>query len=318
MTPPPHRKTPLRSRRWLRIVIAGAFLLVVVLATVLGLSGNHPQSHGSAARAVASAPTTSAAPPAGARRVCGQSILNSPYSYTGRAGPYSSGTAGLPTYGTPSSDFPHDTAGAVLPAGANNYFSYQLKPDTVYYLLPGIHIGGIQADKNDAFVGGRSGGALTVLSGNYSSSGQAIDSNATDGNQSGVTIEYLTIEKYRPNADAATVNQEANAGWNIRYNTVTLNVPGAGIMAGAGNTLSDNCLTLNGQYGFQSSDTNGFGHDSLTGGPYDVTIERNEISYNDTCRQSDRPQRRRRWRRARRAGGVPDDRPRSRLAPPAA
>ncbi len=161
--------------------------------------------------------------------------------------------------------------------------SYQLKPKTVYYMLPGEHTGGIQANTGDSFVGGLSNGISTVLNGNYSSGGQAIDSNSTDGNQSDVTIEYLTIEKYQPNADAATINQEANTGWRIQYNTITLNVPGAGVMAGAENTLKDNCLTLNGQYGFQSSDVDGFGRDSLTGGPYDVTIEGNEISYNDTC-----------------------------------
>ena len=70
---------------------------------------------------------------------------------------YSSGTAGLPTYGTSESDFPDDTAGVILPAGARSYASYQLTPNTVYYLLPGTHIGGFQADKNDAFVGGLSG-----------------------------------------------------------------------------------------------------------------------------------------------------------------
>ena len=215
--------------------------------------------------------------------VCGQRILDSPFSYDGRAGRYKSGTPQLPTYGTPHSDFPEATAGVVLPTGVNNYMSYQLSPYTVYYLLPGIHTGGIQADEGDAFVGGRSNGISTVLTGDYSSGGQAIDSNETDGNQSGVTIEYLTIEKYQPNADAAAVNQEANTGWTIRYNTISRNVPGAGVMAGAENTLTDNCLTLNGQYGFQSSDTTGFSKDSLTQGPYDVTISGNEISYNDTC-----------------------------------
>jgi len=83
--------------------------------------------------------------------------------------------------------------------------------------------------------------------------------------------------------NAGAINQETNTGWTIQYNTITLNVPGAGVMAGAGNVLKDNCLTLNGQYGFQSSDVNGFGRDSLTGGPYGVVIEGNEISYNDTC-----------------------------------
>jgi hypothetical protein len=283
MTPPPHRKITPGNRLVLAVVIVAILVLAVALIPGLGLGNSHPQRHRSAGGATPSVPTSSAVRPSDGPRVCGQPILDSPYGYTGKAGPYSSGTAGLPTYGTPSSDFPRDTAGVALPTGTNNYLSYQLKPDTVYYLLPGTHSGGIQADHNDAFVGGRSGRTVTVLDGNYSPGGQAIDSNSTDGDQAGVTIEYLTIERYRPDADAAAVNQEANTGWNIRYNTITLNVPGAGVITGAENTLADNCLTLNGQYGFQSSDTNGFGHDPLTGGPYDVTVEQNEISYNDTC-----------------------------------
>lgn len=214
--------------------------------------------------------------------VCHQPILKSPYRYDGTAGAYSSGTTGLPTYGTPGSDFPNDTAGVVLPAGVHSYLSYQLKPDTVYYLLPGTHVGGFQADTNDAFVGGFSHGKRTFLSGNYSIAG-AIDSNGTNGNQPGVTIEYMTIEKFRPNANAGAINQEANTDWTIQYNTIILNVPGAGVIAGANSVLKDNCMTLNGQYGFQSTDTNGFGRDSLTDGPYNVTVEGNEISYNDTC-----------------------------------
>ena len=149
-------------------------------------------------------------------------------------------------------------------------------------MLPGTHTGSILADTNDAFVGGFSDGKSTVLDGRYSHF-VAIDSNSTNGDQSGVTIEYLTIERYHPVGDAAAINQETNTGWTIQYDTITLNVPGAGVMAGAGNTLKDNCLTLNGQYGFQSSAVNSFGRDSLTGGPYDVTVEGNEISYNDTC-----------------------------------
>jgi len=171
----------------------------------------------------------------------------------------------------------------VLPTGKHSYASYQLQPRTVYYLLPGTHIGGFDADKDDVFVGGRFHGMPTVLSGSYSVGGQAIDSNPSIGNQSGVTIEYLTIEKFTPDPNAAAINQEANTGWIIRYNTITLNVPGAGVIAGADNVLKDNCLTLNGQYGFQSTDVDGFSKDSLTGGPYGVTIAGNEISYNDTC-----------------------------------
>ena len=171
----------------------------------------------------------------------------------------------------------------VLPAGAHSYLSYQLNPGTVYYLLPGVHVGNFQADANDAFVGGLSGGTRTVISGEYSGLPWAIDSNYSAGNQPGVTIEYLTIEKFQPQGNGAAVNQDTNTGWTLRYDTITLNAPGAGVIAGADNTLKDNCLTLNGQYGFQSSDVNSWGVDSLTGGPYNVTVEGNEISYNDTC-----------------------------------
>ena len=231
------------------------------------------------------APTSTPTGPTGpAAAVCGQPILNSPYNYDGASGSYSSGTAGLPTFGTAGSDFPNDTAGDVLPVETKDYESYQLNPNTVYYLLPGTHIGSFAADTGDAFVGGLANGTPTVLSGNYSQNEQwAIDSNMTNGNQTGVTIEYLTIEKFTPGQNAAAINQDTNTDWTVQYNTVTLNVPGAGIFAGSDNTIKDNCLTLNGQYGFQSSLVNSWGADSLTTGPYNITVEGNEISYNDTC-----------------------------------
>lgn len=221
--------------------------------------------------------------PAPGPRVCGQPTLNSPYHYDGPAGPYRSGTPGLPTFGTPGSDFPDDTAGRAVSAGPNEFLSWQLKPDTVYYLLPGTHVGSFQANTNDAFVGGLSHGIGSILSGNYSRRGYAFDSNSTNGNQADVTIEYLTIEKYSPVANAAAINLEANTGWTIQHNTITLNVPGAGVILGADSTLKYNCLTQNGQYGFQSTDVNGFGVDARTGGPFNVTISGNEVSNNDTC-----------------------------------
>jgi Right handed beta helix region len=222
--------------------------------------------------------------PSAGTRVCGQPVLRSPYTYNGRPGPYQSGTAGLPTYGTRHSDFPRATAGMVLPPEEKDYQAWQLRPNTVYYLEPGIHVSGIQANKNDAFVGGRAKGKTTILSGDYRpDEGFAIDSNSTVGNQPGVTIEYLTIERYMPDVNAAAINQEANTDWTVRYNTITLNVPGAGMIAGANNIIKSNCMTQNGQYGFQSTDVVGFSVDSITGGPYNVTVENNEISYNDTC-----------------------------------
>jgi len=253
---------------------------LVLLAAVTGCTASSPSAP---AHSSSPGPAGSVALPAQPTEVCGSTILDSPFSYDGAAGGYRSGTSGLPTYGGPGADFPSATAGMVLAAGTHSYLSYQLSADTVYYLLPGVHISTFQADEGDAFVGGRSGRTATVLSGNDSGNTEAIDSNFSGGNQPGVTIEYLTVEKYRPQGNGAAINTNSNTGWTLRYDTLTLNAPGAGMMAGADNSLEYNCMTLNGQYGFQSSDVNSWGHDAVTGGPYDVTIKDNEISYNDTC-----------------------------------
>ena len=251
---------------------------VVLLAAVTGCTASPPHTPSS------SAPVggDQVALPPQPSQLCSSVALNSPFHYDGPAGRYSSGKAGLPTYGTAGSDFPDATAGVVLPPGTHSYASYQLSPDTVYYLLPGVHVGTLQSDKGDAFVGGLSGGTLSVMSGNYSEN-EAIDSNFSDGNQPGVTIEYMTIEKFLAQGNGAAINQNSNTGWTLRYDTLTLNAPGAGMIAGADNTLEHNCMTLNGQYGFQSFNGNSWGRDAMTGGPYNVTVKDNEISYNDTC-----------------------------------
>ena len=256
------------------LVFAIATIIVIALGVLAGVQLNRHGTSTAAGHAASGVPSTGKA----GKFVCGRPVLRSPYSYDGAAGRYSSGRAGLPTYGTPASDFPHDTAGMVLATGTNTYASYQLQPDTVYYLLPGVHVGNFQADSGDAFVGGLSGGTNTILSGNYSGLDWAIDSNSTNGDASGVAVEYLTIEKYQPSGNSAALNPDSNTGWVIRYDTITLNVPGAGVILGAEGVLEDNCLTLNGQYGFQSVAVNSWGQDSLTGGPYDLTVADNETT----------------------------------------
>jgi hypothetical protein len=280
----------IRHRNVLVYTIAG---VLVIAAFAIGLTVGHggaPATKDASAGGQAAgnqggnSGTLGASRSEPGRSVCGQPVLHSPFNYDGTAGSYSSGRAGLPTYGTPRSDFPNATAGVILPVGTHSYASFQLKPNTVYYLLPGVHIGNLQADENDAFVGGLSNGQPTVLSGDYAQSLLwAIDSNSSIGNQAGVTIEYLTIEKYMAGGNSGAINPDSNTGWTIRNNTITLNVPGAGVVLGADNVLKDNCMTLNGQYGFQSVAANPWGMDRLTGGPYNVTVEGNEISYNDTC-----------------------------------
>jgi hypothetical protein len=251
----------------------------VLLAAVTGCTASSSPSSSSSSHAGA-VPVVQPAQPS---EICGHAILNSPFSYHGAAGNYSSGATGLPTYGKSGTDFPQATSGVILPAGTHSYASFQLSPDTVYYLLPGEHAGSIQADAGDAFVGGFSDGIPSVMSGDNTVYTSAIDSDYSDGNQPGVTIEYLTIEKFHAQGNGSAINQDSNTDWTLRYDTVTLNAPGGGMIAGANNVLEDNCLTLNGQYGFQAYDVNSWGQDSLTGGPYNVTVKDNEISYNDTC-----------------------------------
>jgi hypothetical protein len=168
----------------------------------------------------------------------------------------------------------------VLPAETADYQNWQLSPDTVYYLAPGTHYGSFSANHGDVFVGGFTNGVGSTLDGQYSRP-NAIDSNITTGEQADVIIQYLTIQKFTPHVDQTAINQTGAGGWHLLDSTVTLNVPGGGMFAASDNVIKRTCLTQNGQYGFQSAQT--LRVDSRTGGPYNVWIEDNEISYNDTC-----------------------------------
>ena len=88
-----------------------------------------------------------------------------------------------------------------------------------------------------------------------------------------VTIEYLTIENFVAPQSEGVVNQNSAANWTIQDDTIENNPDGAGAMLGTNNVLTHDCLTKNGQYGFQSYST---------AGPHNVTVTDNEISYNDT------------------------------------
>lgn len=256
-------------RRWW---VAAA--VAVVLAALAGVASDTPQRFGST-------PAPPATPPA---QICGSSVLNSPYFYNGASGSYTSGAAGLPTFGSPGTDFPNATAGMVLPPQTQDYASFNLAANTVYYLEPGLHTGHFQADTGDAFVGGDASGTTTVLSGGYSTSQHwGIDSNSSLGNQPNVTIEYLTYEDFEPFEDQSATNPDGNTGWTIKYNTFTQNVPGAAIQGTTTSDIEYNCLTANGQYGINVGQVNGFGVDAVTGGPYGITIAHDEISHNDVC-----------------------------------
>ena len=183
-------------------------------------------------------------------------------------------------------------AGAVtVPAGNNaSLFGGQLPADTTYYFAAGPHYLGsgeyaqISPGSNDTFIGAPG----AIISGDDpGSSGYQQNDFAFVGNDTGVTgviIEYLTIENFSPPGDQGAVNTNSDDDWTVIRSTIRDNVPGAAMMVGSGNTIEHNCLTRNGQYAFNAYQNPGDPQEStVTGGPRDIVLSDNEISYNDTC-----------------------------------
>jgi hypothetical protein len=75
-----------------------------------------------------------------------------------------------------------------------------------------------------------------------------------------------------PNNGEGAVNQGAGHGWTIQYNTVQHN-QGAGVFIGSNDVVQYNCLTHNGEYGFNAYEAAGVSN---------VVLTHNEISYNNT------------------------------------
>jgi parallel beta-helix repeat protein len=161
--------------------------------------------------------------------------------------------------------------------------SGQLPANTTYWLAPGTHTIGtsqfsqIQVGAGDTFIGAP--GAVL--------DGQNVNQYAfigvyNDLADENVTIEYLTIQHFNSGAGAGAVNGSGNNGWTEKYDLVQSNT-GAGIMLGGNNLVTNNCLTNNGEYGFNGysyvDETYGSG---LTGGAANITFTNNEVSKNNT------------------------------------
>ena len=106
--------------------------------------------------------------------------------------------------------------------------------------------------------------------------GQDKNDFAIAGPGTNVTIEYLTIENFTAPQSQGAVNQNLVSGWTIENSTIENNPNGAGVMVDSNGVLNDDCLTKNGQYGFQTYS----GSDSVP--VTNLTITNNEICYNDT------------------------------------
>ena len=165
-------------------------------------------------------------------------------------------------------------SGAVsVPAGDNSaLFANTLPASTTYWFAPGTHTLGsgqyaqIDPGNSDVFIGGP-GAVLDGADDNdYAFSGPGAD----------VTIEYLTIENFIAPQNEGAVNAGTASGYVVENSTVEDNPYGAGVIVDSNGVLNDDCLTKNGQYGFQTYS----GSDSVP--VTNLSITNNEISSNDT------------------------------------
>lgn len=162
--------------------------------------------------------------------------------------------------------------------------SYQLSPNTTYWLAPGVHTLGtgpysqFQPDEGDTFLGAP--GAIL----NGQSVNQFAFTDNPDLGSRNVTIEYLTIENFVSGQGEGVVNQAGQPDWTVKYNTVGpnefngTNPGGAGVMLADNNVVEYNCLIHNGEYGFSSF-----------GGSANITLSFNEVAYNDAYGGYDQP-----------------------------
>ncbi len=164
--------------------------------------------------------------------------------------------------------------GAVsVPAGNDAaFFTGPLAASTTYWFAPGSHtLGSGEYDQIDAATGDTLiGGPGAILD------GQDKNDFAIEGAGTDVTIEYLTIENFTAPQSQGAVNQDLSSGWVVENSTIEDNPDGAGVMVDSNGVLNDDCLTRNGQYGFQTYS----GSDSVP--VTNLTITNNEISDNDT------------------------------------
>lgn len=186
--------------------------------------------------------------------------------------------------GLPASPYTSAPAGSVtVPAGDNGSFNFST-PNTMYWFAPGTHTLGtgeydqIQPANGDTYVGAP-GAVLDGQNVNI----YAFIGNYQDRADDKVTIEYLTIKNFHPNQSGGAVNGNGNNGWTEKYDLMKDNSPGAAMMLGGDNVVSDNCLTENGEYGF-----NGYSYvdetlgSTFTGGATNITFTNNDVSDNNT------------------------------------
>lgn len=164
-------------------------------------------------------------------------------------------------------------------------FQYQQADNTTFWFAPGTHTLGssqfsqIQSGNNDTFIGAP--GAII--------DGQGTNAFAIVANSgvTGVTVKYLTIQDFAPQGTQGVLNVNGTAGWTIEYNTLQNNIPGTAVGLGTNNTMSYNCITGSGEYAFNAYSAEDVS--PVTGGPSNITMTYNEMSFNDVCNYENFP-----------------------------
>lgn len=145
----------------------------------------------------------------------------------------------------------------------------------------------IQPAAGDVFVGAPG----AILDGQHTQ--QKVFAEIFGGNSDNVTISYLTIKNYNTPQDQGLVNSESRDGWTVTHNTIGPNDNGAAMFLGDGMTITNNCITHNGQYGingFNACNSSAPTGCATPGGPIsNVTIDHNEFAQNNT-QNYDQPQ----------------------------
>ena len=262
--------------------VAATVALLAARSTPATATPTSPAT-GSSSAAAPTAPAASSTSPSSAPASAPASTPAAP------AGPVSANAPSSPPVtwcenGLPASPYTSAPAGATtVPAGNNSSFDFST-PNTTYWFAPGTHTlgtssyGQIDPAKGDTYVGAPG----AVLDGQKVNQ-FAFAGDYQDLSDENVTIEYLTIQNFHPSQGGGAVNGNGNNGWTEKFNLMKDNSPGAAMMLGGDNVVSSNCLTENGEYGF-----NGYSYvdetlgSTFTGGATNITFTNNDVSFNNT------------------------------------
>lgn len=274
-------RAPARSpaRRDLRARIFALWGAVATVAAVLVvISGAGSSTPGIIYRPYPYYPplstTTTTVP--GGTAVCGQAILNSPYS----SAPAPLGST------TNTQTVPAGNNGSVTttPGGQNITENFSIQPNTTYWFTAGTHTLGssgaeIQPANNDIFVGAPG----AIISGNNTTI-VGFAYNSFTGSSVGDTIEYLTIENFLPPqsggvvalsavaADANNLTEEYDTFTNNGY--IASSPYGAGSMVSPGAFFEHNCYSYDGSYGVNATCPG-----AVNGTCNNLTISDNEFEF---------------------------------------